>query len=76
MSFVFVSQKRRCDIRISLVCSGMCIRDSRYTDQQYFEKMGRRADSAAPVTQRKKKASPVIPVLCIAAAAVILGGVW
>ena len=50
--------------------------EPKYTVQKDFEKKGRKADSAAPTTFRKKKASPVIPVLCIAAAAVILGGVW
>ena len=51
--------------------------DRKYTVQKDFEKKrGRKADSAAPTTFRKKKASPVVPVLCIAAAAVILGGIW
>ena len=38
--------------------------------------IGKSKKSEAPASVRKKKASPVIPVLCIAAAAVILGGVW
>ena len=51
--------------------------ERKYTVQKDFEKKrGGKAGSAAPTTFRKKKASPVIPVLCIAAAAVILGGVW
>jgi len=50
--------------------------ERKYTVQKDFEKKSRKSDSVAPAAQRRKRVSPVIPVLCIAAAAVILGGVW
>ena len=49
--------------------------EKKYTVQKDIRKASHPM-SEAPTSVRKKKASPVIPVLCIAAAAVILGGVW
>ena len=47
----------------------------RYTVQKNFDSGSRRSASAAPTTRRRKKSSPVIPVLCVAAVAVIAGAV-
>ncbi len=48
----------------------------RYTVQKDFENTRSRRTSAVPATRTKKKLSPAIPILCVAAAAVIGGGVW
>lgn len=49
--------------------------ERRYTVQKDFEGSARRSASAAPATRRKKKTSPLIPVLSVAAVAVIAGAV-
>ena len=45
------------------------------TDAKTSKKAARKA-STIPATRRKKKASPVIPILCLAAIAVIGGAAW
>ena len=48
--------------------------EPKYSVQKDFEKT--RKKTAAPATRKKKKASPVIPILCVLAVGVIGGAVW
>lgn len=50
--------------------------EKRYSVQKDFEHNRDRKASAAPASRKKKKTSPVIPILCVAAVAVIAGAIY
>lgn len=50
--------------------------EKRYSVQKDFENRRDYRSSQAPISRKKKKTSPLIPVLCVIAAAVIVGAVY
>ncbi|MGM9615858.1 MAG: SH3 domain-containing protein [Oscillospiraceae bacterium] len=51
-------------------------KEKRYSVQKDFEHNRDRKASAAPASRKKKKTSPAIPILCVAAVAVIAGVIY